>query len=451
MNVLQNNQDAVNATLLVTVTPEDYNPAVEKAIKDYRRKANMPGFRPGTVPVSLIKKRFGDSFLAEEVNKLISEALYKHITDNKIEILGEPLPTVGYQAPELIEGNEFAFSFDIAIAPDVTVELSKKNKLNYYTIDVDKKMIDQQTASYRGRFGKYVKAEATEDKDVIKGDLLELDEKGNVKEGGIVVENAMVSPTYMKNAAEQKKCAGKKIGESFDFNPSKAFDGNEVELASLLKIEKEAAKNFKSDVKFTIKEITRFAQAEMDQEFFDNCFGKDAVKSVDEFEARIKADLQKQFVADSDIKFILDMRSLIIESLKDVKFPEDFLKRWLKEANKDMTDEKIESEFSKMLDDLKWQLFKDKTAKDAGVKIEKADIEAVAKKQAAAQFAQYGMLSVPDDILANYVKEMLENKDGRKAATERAFENKVMEILKEKVTMTDKTVSFEDFNKFFQN
>lgn len=450
MNVLQNNADAVNATLLVTVTPEDYNPAVEKAIKEYRKKANMPGFRPGTVPVSLIKKRFGDSFLAEEVNKLISEALYKHITDNKIEILGEPLPTVGYQAPELIEGNEFAFSFDIAIAPEVAVELTKKNKLNYYTIDVDKKMIEQQTASYRGRFGKYVKAEATEEKDVIKGDLLELDDKGNVKEGGIGVENAMVSPTYMKNAAEQKKCQGKKVGESFDFNPSKAFDGNEVELASLLKIEKEAAKEFKSDVKFTIKEITRFAQAEMDQEFFDNCFGKDEVKSAEEFEARIKADLQKQFVADSDIKFILDMRALIIEELKGVKFPEAFLKRWLKETNKDMTDEKIESEFSKMLDDLKWQLFKDKTAKDADVKIEKDDIEAVAKKQAAAQFAQYGMLSVPDDILANYVKEMLANKDGRKAATERAFENKVMDVLKEKVTMTEKSVSFDEFNKFFQ-
>ncbi|MCQ2350680.1 MAG: trigger factor [Paludibacteraceae bacterium] len=449
MNVLQNNQDAVNATLLVTVTPADYNPAVEKAIKDYRKKAQMPGFRPGTVPASLIKKRFGTSFLAEEVNKLISEALYKHITDNKIDILGEPLPTVGYQTPELIEGNEFAFSFDIAIAPALDLELTKKDKLTYYKIDVDKKMIDQQTASYRGRFGKYVKAEKTEDKDVIKGNLVELDEKGNVKEGGVSVEDAMVSPTYMRNADEQKKCAGKKIGESFDFNPAKAFDSSEVELASLLKIEKEAAKNFKSDVRFTIKEITRYEQAEMNQEFFDNCFGKDAVKSAEEFEARIKADLEKQFVSDSDIKFILDMKALVIKGLKNVKFPEDFLKRWLKETNKDMTDEKIAAEFSKLLDDLKWQLYTDKTAKAANVKVEEADVKAVAKRQALAQFAQYGMLSVPDDIIDNYVKEMLANKDGKKTATERAFENKVMDVLKEKVTISDKTVSFEEFNKFF--
>ena len=179
--------------------------------------------------------------------------------------------------------------------------------------------------------------------------------------------------------------------------------------------------------------------------------GKDVVKSEAEFEAKIKEELQKQFVADSDIKFLLDMRQTVIDGLKEVKFPEEFLKRWLKETNKEMTDEKIASEFSKMLDDLKWQLFKDKVAKAADVKVEKADIEAVAKKQAKAQFAQYGMISVPDDILDNYVQEMLGNKDGRKNATERAFENKVMDILKEKVTLESKSISFDEFNKFFQN
>lgn len=450
MNVIQNNSDAVNATLLVKVTPADYTEKVKKAINAYRRKANFPGFRPGTYPVALIKKQYGDAFLAEEVNKLISEALYNHITENKLEILGEPLPTEGFNTPEIKDGNDLEFSFDIAIAPEVKLELTKNDKVTYYTIDVDKKMIDQQTASYRGRFGKYVKAEATEDRDVIKGLLVELDENGAEKEGGVKVENAMISPSYMKNSDEQKKCFGKKIDESFDFNPFNAFGGSEVELASLLKLDKEQAKEFKSDCRFTVKEITRFAQAEMNQEFFDNCFGKDVVKSEAEFEAKIKDELQKQFVADSDIKFILDMRALVIDGFKDVKFPEAFLKRWLKETNKDMTDEKIESEFSKMLDDLKWQLFKDKTARDADVKIEKADIEAVAKKQAKAQFAQYGMISVPDDILDNYVQEMLSNKDGKKNATERAFENKVMDILKDKVTLDSKSVSFEEFNKFFQ-
>ncbi len=450
MNVLQNNSDAVNATLVVTVTPADYTEKVEKAIKDYRRKAVMPGFRPGTVPASLIKRKFGEAFLAEEVNKLISEALYKHITDNKLDILGEPLPTVDFPTPELKDGGEFNFSFDIAIAPAIELSLTKKDKVTYYTIDVDKKMIDQQTASYRGRFGKYVKAEETGEKDVIKGKLVELDDKGAVKDGGVNIESAMISPNYMKKDEEKKKCYGKKIGESFDFNPFDAFGGSEVELASLLKMDKEKAKEFKSDCRFTVEEITRFAEAEMNQEFFDECFGKDTVKSAEEFEAKIKSELANQFVADSDIKFILDMRALVLDGLKDVKFPEAFLKRWLKEQNKEMTDEKIDSEFSKMLDDLKWQLFKDKTAKEADVKIEEADIKEVAKRQAKAQFAQYGMLSIPDEYLENYVKEMLQNKDGRKNVAERAIEDKVMAILKEKVTITGKNVSFEEFNKFFK-
>lgn len=450
MNVLQNNSDAVNATLVVTVTPADYTEKVEKAIKDYRKKAVMPGFRPGTVPASLIKRKFGEAFLAEEVNKLISEALYKHITDNKLDILGEPLPTVDFPTPTLKEGEEFNFSFDIAIAPAIEVSLSKENKVTYYTIDVDKKMIDQQTASYRGRFGKYVKAEETGDRDVIKGKLVELDDKGGVKDGGVCVESAMISPNYMKKDEEKKKCNGKKVGESFDFNPFGAFGGSEVELASLLKMDKEKAKEFKSDCRFTVEEITRFAEAEMNQEFFDECFGKGTVKSAEEFEAKIKSELANQFVADSDIKFILDMRALVLDGLKDVKFPEAFLKRWLKEQNKEMTDEKIDSEFSKMLDDLKWQLFKDKIAKESDVKIEEADIKEVAKRQAKAQFAQYGMLSIPDEYLENYVKEMLQNKDGRKNVAERAIEDKVMAILKEKVTITGKNVSFEEFNKFFK-
>ncbi|MCQ2369158.1 MAG: trigger factor [Paludibacteraceae bacterium] len=450
MNVLQNNSDAVNATLTVTVTPADYTEKVEKAIKDYRKKAVMPGFRPGTVPASLIKRKFGEAFLAEEVNKLISEALYKHITDNKLDILGEPLPTIDFPTPDLKEGEEFNFSFDIAIAPAIEVSLSKKNKVTYYTIDVDKKMIDQQTASYRGRFGKYVKAEETGEKDVIKGKLVELDDKGSVKDDGVNVEGAMISPNYMKKDEEKKKCYGKKIGESFDFNPFNAFGGSEVELASLLKLDKEKAKEFKSDCRFTVEEITRFAEAEMNQEFFDECFGKGTVKSAEEFEAKIKSELANQFVADSDIKFILDMRALVLDGLKDVKFPEEFLKRWLKEQNKEMTDEKIDSEFSKMLDDLKWQLFKDKTAKEADVKIEEADIKEVAKRQAKAQFAQYGMLSIPDEYLENYVKEMLQNKDGRKNVVERALEDKVIAILKDKVTITEKGVSFEEFNKFFK-
>lgn len=450
MKVSQNNIDAVNATLLVKIEPADYNEKVEKAIKDFRKKANMPGFRPGTIPVGLIKKQYGQSFLAEEVNKLISEALYKHIEDNKVNILGEPLPTENVAAPTLKEGESFEFSFDIALAPELKYNLSSKTKLPYYNITVSKEMIDKQTSAYRGRFGKYLPADKVEAKDVVKGNLCELDAEGKVKENGINIDNAMLSPNYMKDKAEQKKVLGTAKGESFVFNPSKAFEGNAAELTSLLKINKDEAATFNADCRFTVNEITRYQEAEMNQELFDNCFGKDVVKSEAEFTEKIKSGLAEQFVGDSDIKFLIDARDFVLDQLKDVQFADAFLKRWLKATNEKMTDAQIEEEYPKMIADLKWQLVQDALQKEAGIKIERADIEAEAKKMAKMQFAQYGMVSVPDDIVDNYVKEMLQNKNGMRDAADRAAQSKVTNILKNKVSLENKEISFEDFNKFFE-
>ena len=233
------------------------------------------------------------------------------------------------------------------------------------------------------------------------------------------------------------------------FNPAKAFV-NEAEIASLLQIKAEEAKAFTADCQFTVKEITRFAEAEMNQEFFDASFGKDTVKTEEEFYAKIKEGLQEQFVADSDIKFVIDLREYALEQLKDVQFADATLKRWLKLNNEKMTDEEIANEYPKMIEDLKWQMVKDALAKENNVKIEKEDIEAVAKRSAKAQFAQYGMLNVPEDILANYVEEMLKDQNGARNAAERASENKVIAIIKEKISIDNKTVSFDEFNKFFE-
>lgn len=448
MNVTQNNIDAVNATLLVTVGNADYAEKVQKAIKDFCKKANMPGFRKGCVPAGLVKKMYGKGLLAEEVNKLVSEALYNYIKDNNLNILGEPLPTEGFAAPSLNEGEDFTFSFDLALAPEVKVEWNNA-KVPYYTIDVDQALIDKQVAAYRGRYGKYVQADSVEVKDVIKGELVELNSDGSVKEGGVKVENAMLSPNYMKDQDEQAKVLGVAKEASFVFNPAKAFV-NEAEIASLLQIKAEEAKEFTADCQFTVKDITRFAEAEMNQEFFDASFGKDTVKTEEEFYAKIKEGLQEQFVADSDIKFVIDLREYALEQLKDVQFADATLKRWLKLNNENMSDEEIANEYPKMIEDLKWQMVKDGLAKENDVKIEKEDIEAVAKRSAKAQFAQYGMLNVPEDILANYVEEMLKDKNGARNAAERAGENKVVAIIKEKVSIDNKTVSFDEFNKFFE-
>lgn len=450
MNVSQNNLDAVNAKLLVKIEPADYTEKVEKAVKDFRKKANMPGFRPGTVPVGLVKKMYGKSFLAEEVNKLISDALYDYIKEKDLNILGEPIPTENFPVPEFEDGANFEFSFDIAIAPELAVSLSAKNKVKYYNITVGKDLIDKQTAAYRGRFGKYVQTEKVEEKDVVKGELQELNADGSEKVDGVKIENALLSPGYIKSADEKKKVIGMTKDSSFVFNPNKAFEGNDAELASLLQISKDAVKTFTADCKFTIKEITRYAEAEMNQEFFDACFGKDVVKSEDEFTAKIKEGLAEQFVEDSDIKFIIDMRDLVLGQLKDVQFADAFLKRWLKANNEKMTAEQIEEEYPKMIEDLKWQLVKDKMAKEADVKVEKADIEEVAKKAAKAQFAQYGMIGVPDDILDGYVQDMLKNKDGAKNAAERAAEHKIVELLKSKVSLANTDITFDEFSKFFE-
>ena len=449
MNVNQNNIDAVNATLLVTVGNADYAEKVNKAIKDFCKKANMPGFRKGCVPAGLVKKMYGKGLLAEEVNKLVSEALYNYIKENNLNILGEPLPTEDFAAPSLVEGEDFTFSFDIALAPEVKVDWNKNTKVPYYTIDVDQALIDKQVAAYRGRYGKYVQADAVEEKDVVKGELVELNADGSVKEDGVKVENAMLSPNYIKDKDEQAKVLGVAKEASFVFNPAKAFV-NEAEIASLLQIKAEEAKAFTADCQFTVKEITRFAEAEMNQEFFDASFGKDTVKTEEEFYAKIKEGLQEQFVADSDIKFVIDLREYALEQLKDVQFADATLKRWLKLNNEKMTDEEIANEYPKMIEDLKWQMVKDALAKENNVKIEKEDIEAVAKRSAKAQFAQYGMLNVPEDILANYVEEMLKDQNGARNAAERASENKVIAIIKEKISIDNKTVSFDEFNKFFE-
>ncbi|MBO4370882.1 MAG: trigger factor [Paludibacteraceae bacterium] len=449
MNVSQNNNGSVSATLLVKVGSADYAPKMENAIKEFRKKAKMPGFRPGQVPAGLVKKMYGKELLAEEVNKLISEALYDYIKDKDLNILGEPLPTVGFTAPDLVEGNDFEFSFDVALAPDINLSLNKKNKIKYFQIDVDKALIEKQTAAYRGRYGKYVQADKVEEKDVVKGELAEVDSKGKVVEGGVTVANALLSPNYMKNKKEQAKVMGATVGATFVFNPAKAFD-NEAEIASLLQIDKEAAKAFTADCQFTVKEITRFAEAEMNQEFFDACFGAGTVKSEAEFSDKIKAGLEEQFVADSDVKFMIDLRDMVLSKMKDAQFDDDLLKRWLKANNDKMTDEQIESDYPKMIEDLKWQLFQDKFAKDNKLTIEKADLDAVAKRLTKAQFAQYGMLNVPDDIVENYMEQMMKDKDGARRVADRAMEDKIIAAIKDQVSVDETKISFEDFNKFFE-
>ena len=310
MNISFENVDKVSALLTMKIEKSDYAEKVEKALKDFRKKANLPGFRPGQVPMGLLKKRFGTEILADEINKILSQELYKYIREQKVNILGEPManeektPAIDFATQE-----EFTFAFDIALAPEFDAKLSAKDKLNYYTINVDEAMVDQQIQAYCQRGGQYQKVDSYQDNDMVKGLLAQLDEKGNTLEGGIQVENAVMLPNYMKNDDEKAKFEGAKVNDVIVLNPSKAYNDSDVELASLLKISKEEAAKVKSDFSFQVTEITRFQPAALDKALFDQVLGEGVAKDEKEFRAHIAEDMKKSFVADSDYKFLQDLRA----------------------------------------------------------------------------------------------------------------------------------------------
>ena len=451
MNISFENVDKVSALLTMKIEKSDYEEKVEKALKDFRKKANLPGFRPGQVPMGLLKKRFGTEILADEINKILSQELYKYIREQKVNILGEPManeektPAIDFATQE-----EFTFAFDIALAPEFDAKLSAKDKLNYYTINVDEAMVDQQIQAYCQRGGQYQKVDSYQDNDMVKGLLAQLDKKGNTLEGGIQVENAVMLPNYMKNDDEKAKFEGAKVNDVIVLNPSKAYNGSDVELASLLKISKEEAANVKSDFSFQVSEITRFEPAALDKALFDQVLGEGVAKNEKEFRAHIAEDMKKSFVADSDYKFLQDLRAYLVGRIGELEYPEAQLKRIMKQNNADKDDAYIEENFKASLDELTWHLIKEQLSDQFELKVEQADVLETAKAATRMQFAQYGMTNLPDDVLTNYANEMLKNKQQAEGLVARAVENKIVAKAKETVKLTEKAVSLEEFNKLFE-
>ena len=450
MNISLKNNDTTSGIIKREIGQSDYAEQVEKSLKNIRKKANIPGFRKGMVPMGMIKKMYGKQALAEEINKLVSEKLYHYIQENKLNILGEPLPNQTEQkAIDFNTQEEFEFCFDVALAPEIKIELSKKDKLPYYKVKIDDEMVSKQLDAYRANFGSYDKVDEVEEKDLVKGVIAEL-ENGAVKEGGIVVEDAILMPSYIKNEEERKKFLGAKNNTVVIFNPNKAYDGAEAEIASLLKIDKSKVAETTSDFSFEIKEITRHKDAEMNQELFDKVFGEGIVTSEEEFKNKIVEALTEQYVPQSDFKFLEDAREMLVGKVGELKFADSILKRWLLVANEKNTPEKVEEDYPQIIKDLTYHLIKESIVKDNEIKVEDADVETFAKRVAKSQFAQYGMLSVPEDVLDNYAKDMLKNKQTLQNIIERAVEEKIAAWLKEQVELEEKEVSTEEFNKLFE-
>jgi trigger factor len=443
MNISVENIDKVNAVITAVVEPADYTEKYEKALKDAKKKMNMPGFRPGMVPVGLIKKQFGVSLLAEEVNKILQEGLFGYIRENKINMLGEPLPTEENNNVELKEGESFTFKFDLAIAPEFEVSLTKKDKIDYYNVDVTDQMVANQVDMYRQRGGKYEKVDSYEDNDMIKGVITELD-----VENPVTAENVVMLPKYFKNDDQKKLFDGVKTNDIVTFNPSVAYNNNEAELTSLLKVEKEDALNHKGEFNFQITEITRFVPGPLDQELFDTVFPGGEVKTEADFRAKVKELIADQFKKDSDYKFLLDVRKHVTKKVGKLEFPEEKLKKILLANTGDQA--KVDAQFEKSIEELTWHLIKEKLVEQNEVKVDDEDVKNMAKEVTRMQFAQYGMLNIPEDMVNNYAAEMLKKRETVDNLVERVIDTKLAEVLKQKVTLEHQDISAEDFGKMMQ-
>lgn len=450
MNITFQTSDKLNGQITAVIEPADYQENLAKSIKDYSKRVNLPGFRPGKVPAGLIKKQFGQSLLAEEVNKLLQEKLYDYIRDEKINMLGEPLPVVDNNKNTFMDGDTFTFTFDIAIAPEIKVSLTKKDKVDYYNVVVSDEMVQNQVQMYRQRGGSYEKVESYEENDMIKGVITELDEKGNALEGGVTAEGVVMLPKYFRGDDEQKKLfEGAKVNDVIRFNPAKAYDNSEAELASLLKVEKEKALEHKGDFNFQITEITRYMPGPLNQELFDQVFPKGTVTTAEEFAAKIKEQIENQFKKDADYRFLLDLRKHVTEKVGKLEFPDEKLKRIML-ANAKGDEKKVEDNYDKSVEELTWHLIKEQLVEMTGVKVEDNDVLEMAKEVTRMQFAQYGMLNIPDEYIDNSVKEMLKKRETVDNLIDRCVEVKLGTALKEKITLNEKSVTAEEFNKLFE-
>lgn len=447
---LQNVSD-VQAKLMVKLVLADYEEKVNKSLKTFRQKANIPGFRPGMVPMSLIKRQYGTAIKVDEINKVLQEALYNYIKENKLEVLGEPLPDEEQQKSiNIAQQDDMEFAFDLAIAPKFDATLTAEDVIPYYNIKVTDEMVENQVKMYTQRNGHYDSVDSYQVGDMVKGIVTELDAEGNVKEEGIHVEDAVMLPEYMKDEESKNLFNGAKKDDIITFNPRKAYDNSEIELTSLLKISKEQAADVQGDFTFQITDITRYTEGELNQEIFNQVFGEGKVKDEEDFRAKVKADIQAQFTPESDYRFLIDVREYMMNRIGKLPFAEELLRKILVNSREEKNTEKLEEEFPKTLEELQWHLIKEELIKNADIKIEQQDITDQARAAVRAQFAQYGMTTVPDDLLDNYAKEMLQKKESVEGLANRALDNKLVAALKKTAKLKKKTVSVEDFNKLFE-
>ncbi len=448
MNIVFENPDKINGLLTLTVEEADYKDAVEKELKTCRKRANVPGFRPGMVPMGMVKKMYGTSVKMDVINKFVGEQIYKYLGDNKIQMLGQPLPSEKQEAQDLEKDSVFTFMFDIAVAPEFEVKLSGHDKVAYHTIKIDDDIVNRQIDMFASRTGSYVEADEYAENDILKGDLRELDAEGNTLEGGVTVSEASIMPNYSKDEDQKKIFEKAKPGDILTINPSKMY--GETELAAVLKIEKEDAANHTGNFSYQVTSISRFQKAAVDQKLFDSIFGAGECADEAAFRAKIAEGLKTQLQSDSDYKFLLDVREHIEKKVGKLTYPDALLKRIMLDNNKDKGEEFVEKNYEESIKQLTWHLIKEKLVAANEIKVEDQDIKDVAIEAARVQFAQYGMNNVPEEYLENYAQEMLKHRESVDGLVDRAIDIKLVGVLKGIVKLDEKEVTLDEFNKLMQ-
>jgi trigger factor len=450
MNISRTNIDELNATIKLTIEKSDYEATVNETLKDYRKKANMPGFRKGMVPSGLIRKMYGKAVLAEEINKILSRELNKYIGDENLQILGEPLPNETEQKTIDFDHDEnFEFVFDLGISPSIEIDFKKVGKLPLYEIEIDDEMINNQVEAFQNRFGTYVDAEVSTEKDNLIGSLKQLDEKGAVLEGGIQVEEAQVSIQMVKAKKAKTALLGKKAGDVLKFNPKSSFD-NDQYLKQLLKINDEQAASLNADFELTVSKVNTFVPAELNEEMFRKSMGGATdITTIEQFKEKIAEDLKANLGYSTEYRFLIDTKEALTKYV-GMKLPVEFLKRWLVYSNEKITKEQVDEEFDHFVKDLEWTLIRSRLAKDNHLHVSEADVVALAKETAMMQFRQYGMFNVPDEYLDNYAKSILKNEEERHRLVERKSEGLVLEFIKANADLDLKKVTQKAFDDLFE-
>lgn len=448
MNITANNTDEVSLRLTIKVEESDYKDKVIAELKKIGKTHQIPGFRKGHVSITDLQRRFGHQVTSDVINDEVYHAVMKYIEDNKLNVLGSPMP-VEVKELDLKNNKEFTFEFDLAIAPELHVEVNKDVVIPYYNIEVSDSMIDEQDKAFRKRFGAQVPGEEFEEDALVKGFIKELNADGTVKEGedAIQVENGIVAPMYFVDKTQAEKFVGKKPGDTVVFNPAAASGDNVTELASMLNVSKERATTATGDFEMTISEIIVVRLAEHNDEFFTNVFGADKVHNEEEYRQALKEMIQRELAQNSDMYFRQTTRKTFVDKYGDMKLPDEILKAWLISRNKGLNAENIDEEYKSVKEDLKWQLIKEEIASLIKLSIEEEDLLAFAKVMAARQFAQYGMTNIDDETITRYAKNIIDDKEFRPRLFEQVGDAKLYSAVKNAVTLKEEEVSLDKFKE----